>query len=80
MYARRVVDATRLEGSIPGGVEMREQGVGGGCRRGGRGMLSLVLGGALLSLVELRERMDGIALSFAAKASGVDALTRMWRR
>jgi len=27
MYVRRVVDATRLEGSIPGGVEMREKGM-----------------------------------------------------
>jgi hypothetical protein len=33
-----------------------------------------------LSLVELRERMVGIASLFAAKASGVNALGRMWRR
>ena len=29
-------------------------------------------------LVKLRERMDGIALSFAAKASDVDVLVRTW--
>ncbi len=39
----------------------------------------LGLGGALLLLVELQERMDSIASSFATKASDVDAHTRMWR-
>jgi hypothetical protein len=58
---------------------MREKGDGGGCRRGGRGTISLVLGGALSSHVELRERMDGIVSTFAAKASDVDALARTWR-
>jgi len=80
MYVRRVVDASRLEGSMPGGVEMREKGDGGGHRREGRGTISLVLGDALSSLLELRERMDGIASSFATKASDVDALARTWRR
>jgi len=69
-----------LRGSIPGGVEMREIGDDVGRVRGGRGMISSVLGGVLLSLVELRERMDGIALSFTAKASDVNALARTWRR
>jgi len=54
-------------GRIPGGLEMKEK----GGRRGrgdaamedvgGRGMISSVLKGALLSLAELRERKDGIA-------------------
>ena len=72
MYARRVVDAARLEGSIPGGVEMRGKGGVGGRWRGRRGRISLVLGGALLLLVELQERMDCIASSLATKASDVD--------
>ncbi len=59
---------------------MRAKEVDGGRGRGGRGTISLVLGAALLSLVELRERMVGIASSFAAKASDVNALGRTWRR
>ncbi len=59
---------------------MRKKGDDGGRGRGGRGTISSVLGGALSSLVELRERMDGIASSFAAKASDVDTLARTWRR
>jgi len=43
-------------------------------------MISLVLGGALSSLIEPQERMDSIASLFAAKASDVDALARTWRR
>jgi len=69
-----------LRGSIPGGVEMRAKGDDGGLGRGGRGTISSVLGGVLSLLVELRERMVGIALSFAAKASDVNALGRTWRR
>ena len=46
---------------------------------GGRGTTSSVLGGALSSLVELQERMDGITSSFATKASDVNALVRTWR-
>ena len=42
-----------LRGSIPGGVEMRGKGDNGEHGRGGRGKISSVLGGALLSLVEL---------------------------
>ena len=53
MYAHRVVDATWLERGIPGGVEMRAKGDGGGRGRGGRGTISSVLGGVLSSLVEL---------------------------
>ena len=52
-----------LRGSIPGGVEMRAKGDDGGRGRGGRGTISSVLGGALSLLVELRERMVGIALT-----------------
>jgi len=69
-----------LRGSIPGGVEMRGIGDDGGRGRGGRGTISSVLGGALSSLVELRERMVGIALLFTAKASDVNALGKTWRR
>ena len=69
-----------LRGSIPGGVEMREKGDNRGSGRGGSGMISLVLRGALSLLVELQERMDGIGSSFAAKASDVDALAMTWRR
>ena len=58
---------------------MREKGDDVGRGRGGRGTISSVLRGALSSLVELRERMVGIASSFAAKASDVNALGRMWR-
>jgi hypothetical protein len=60
-------------------MEMREKGDEGGRGRGGRGTISLVLGGALSLLVELLERMDGIASSFAAKACDVDAVARTWR-
>ena len=42
-------------------------------------MISLVLRGALLSLIELQERIDGIASLFSTKASDIDALTRTWR-
>jgi hypothetical protein len=80
MYVRRVVNTTRLEGSIPGGVEIRGKEDSGGRRRGGRGMISSVLGGVLSSLVELQERMDGITSSFTAKASDIYALARTWRR
>jgi len=69
-----------LRGSIPGGVEMRAKGDGGGRGRGGRGTISSVLGGALSSLVELQERMVGIASLFAAKACDINALWRMWRQ
>ena len=68
-----------LRGSIPGGVVMRAKVNDGGRGRGGRGTISSVLGGALSLLIELRERMVGIASSFAAKASDVNALGRMWR-
>jgi len=69
-----------LRGSIPGGGEMRAKGDDGGCGRGWRGTISSVLGGALLALVALQERMVGIASSFAAKASDGNALGRTWRR
>jgi hypothetical protein len=67
MYARRVVDPTRLEREHPwrGGDEGK---------RGRRGTISSVLRGALLSLV------DSIPSLFAAKASDVNALGRTWRR
>ena len=80
MYARRVIDAVRLEREHPwrGGDEKKED--DGGRGRGGRGMISLGLGGALSLLVELRERMDGIASLFTAKASDVDTLGRTWRQ
>ena len=59
---------------------MRAKGDDGGHGRGGRGMISSVLGGALSSLIELQEKMVGITLSFAANASDVNALGRMWRQ
>ena len=57
---------------------MREKGDVGGRWRGRRGRISLVLGGALLLLVEVQERMDRIASSLATKASDVDALAKTW--
>ena len=64
-------------GSIPGGVEMSGKGEDG--ERGRERKDLLGLGGALSLLVELQERMDSIALSFATKASDVNAHTRTWR-
>jgi hypothetical protein len=58
---------------------MRAKGDDRGRGRGGRGTISSVLGGALLSLVELQERMVGITSLFAAKASDINALGRTWR-